>query len=228
MIHRTDPADTPRPTTRQSVLRDLDHAVRRAAVCAASSPSISCRRSSAPSPSTRPRSRRSPAMPSRRPSTTPSWRWRTQRPRARSASTTCSTSWPAPHTNDALLAIEREIAPRIAAHWNSIRMNEALFARIDALYRQARQPRPRPPSRRACWSATTPCSAAPAPALDADEQEAARRDHRAAGDARHRVQPERARRRAVLHAGARRRGRPRRPARFRARGRARRRRASAA
>ena len=53
-------------------------------------------------------------------------------------------------------------------------------------------------------------SAAPAPASTADGQGAARRDRRAAGRARHRLQPERAGRRAGLCAGARRRGRPRR------------------
>ena len=39
-------------------------------------------------------------------------------------------------SNDALLAIERDIAPREAAHWNKVRMNAALFARIDALHRR--------------------------------------------------------------------------------------------
>jgi peptidyl-dipeptidase Dcp len=39
------------------------------------------------------------------------------------------------HTNDALLALERELSPRMAKHWNAIRMNASLFARIDALYR---------------------------------------------------------------------------------------------
>ncbi len=134
---------------------------------------------------------------------------------------------PAPHTNDALLAIEREIAPKLAAHSNRILQNEALFQRIDALHRardalgltaeqrrvldryhmhvQARRRRPR---RR--------------------RQGAARRDHRAARDARHELQPERARRRAGLHADARDRGGPRRPAGFRARGGARGGRASAA
>jgi peptidyl-dipeptidase Dcp len=38
------------------------------------------------------------------------------------------------HTNDALLAIEREIAPRMSRHWNRIHLNEALFRRIDALH----------------------------------------------------------------------------------------------
>ncbi|MBM3528208.1 MAG: M3 family metallopeptidase [Alphaproteobacteria bacterium] len=40
-------------------------------------------------------------------------------------------------SNDALLKIERDIAPVSAAHWSKIRMNEALFARLDALQRQA-------------------------------------------------------------------------------------------
>jgi peptidyl-dipeptidase Dcp len=37
-------------------------------------------------------------------------------------------------SNDTLLAIERDISPRTAAHWNKVRMNEGLFARLDALY----------------------------------------------------------------------------------------------
>jgi peptidyl-dipeptidase Dcp len=37
------------------------------------------------------------------------------------------------HTSDALQAIEREMAPRLAQHWNAITSNEALFARIDAV-----------------------------------------------------------------------------------------------
>ncbi|MET0528412.1 MAG: peptidase M3, partial [Microvirga sp.] len=39
------------------------------------------------------------------------------------------------HTNDELLAIERELSPRMAAHSNRIRLNDALFARIEALWR---------------------------------------------------------------------------------------------
>jgi peptidyl-dipeptidase Dcp len=41
------------------------------------------------------------------------------------------------HSDDALLEIEREIAPQLAGHWNKIRTNPALFRRIDALMRQA-------------------------------------------------------------------------------------------
>jgi peptidyl-dipeptidase Dcp len=39
-------------------------------------------------------------------------------------------------SNDALLEIERAIAPRLAGHWNKIRTNPALFQRIDTLMRQ--------------------------------------------------------------------------------------------
>src|SRR5260370_4315672 len=42
---------------------------------------------------------------------------------------------PSAHTNPALLEIERDIAPRRARHWDGIRHNAPLFARIDALYR---------------------------------------------------------------------------------------------
>ncbi len=40
------------------------------------------------------------------------------------------------HSNDALLEIEREIAPRIARHWNKIHTDAALFRRIEALMHQ--------------------------------------------------------------------------------------------
>jgi peptidyl-dipeptidase Dcp len=40
------------------------------------------------------------------------------------------------NSNDALLATEREVSPLIAAHWNKVRMNAALFARIDDLHRR--------------------------------------------------------------------------------------------
>ena len=38
------------------------------------------------------------------------------------------------HTNDAIRALEREIAPKMARHYSAISMNAALFARIDTLY----------------------------------------------------------------------------------------------
>jgi peptidyl-dipeptidase Dcp len=40
------------------------------------------------------------------------------------------------HTNEAILAIERELAPLEAKHWNRILMDEALFRRIDSLHRR--------------------------------------------------------------------------------------------
>jgi peptidyl-dipeptidase Dcp len=38
------------------------------------------------------------------------------------------------NTNEALQAIELEMAPRLSAHWSAIYLNPDLFARIDALY----------------------------------------------------------------------------------------------
>ena len=39
-------------------------------------------------------------------------------------------------TNDALQAIERDMAPRLSAHWSAIYLNAKLFAHIEALYIQ--------------------------------------------------------------------------------------------
>jgi peptidyl-dipeptidase Dcp len=44
------------------------------------------------------------------------------------------------HSNDALLEIEREIAPQIARHWNEINTNTELFRRVDTLMRSAATP----------------------------------------------------------------------------------------
>ena len=40
-------------------------------------------------------------------------------------------------SNDALLEIERDLAPQLARHWNKINTNAALFRRIDALMQRA-------------------------------------------------------------------------------------------
>jgi peptidyl-dipeptidase Dcp len=40
------------------------------------------------------------------------------------------------HTNEALLELERQMSPRLARHWNKVRLNEPLFRRIEALYGQ--------------------------------------------------------------------------------------------
>src|SRR5690348_13453825 len=37
------------------------------------------------------------------------------------------------HSNDAILALERELVPRLTAHWDAIYMNQALFTRIAAI-----------------------------------------------------------------------------------------------
>src|SRR6266851_5464233 len=43
------------------------------------------------------------------------------------------------HSSDPILAIERELAPAEARHWNRILMDEALFRRIDELQRRRDQ-----------------------------------------------------------------------------------------
>jgi peptidyl-dipeptidase Dcp len=43
------------------------------------------------------------------------------------------------HTNDAILEIERDLAPQEAKHWNRILMDENLFRRIEALQRRKDQ-----------------------------------------------------------------------------------------
>ena len=39
-------------------------------------------------------------------------------------------------TNEALQAIELEMAPRLSAHWSAISMHPVLFARLDALHQK--------------------------------------------------------------------------------------------
>ena len=56
------------------------------------------------------------------------------------------------HSNEAILALERDIVPRLTAHWDSIYMNQALFGRIAAI--RGRAPPASMPSRRACWNGT--------------------------------------------------------------------------
>ena len=43
------------------------------------------------------------------------------------------------HSNDAILAIERDLSPRKARHWNGILMNEDMFRRIETLQRNREQ-----------------------------------------------------------------------------------------
>jgi peptidyl-dipeptidase Dcp len=39
------------------------------------------------------------------------------------------------HTNAAIQAIERDLAPALARHWNEIHLNDGLFGRVDAVHR---------------------------------------------------------------------------------------------
>jgi peptidyl-dipeptidase Dcp len=100
------------------------------------------------------------------------------------------------HTNDAILKIERELAPIEAKHWNRILMDAALFARIDSLHRRREQ---------------LGLMAEEARVLERyhlkfkrrtrrRRESAARRHQRAAGRTRHRLRSERARGRAGLRA----------------------------
>ncbi len=41
------------------------------------------------------------------------------------------------HTNEALQAIERDMAPKLSRHWNEIYLNNQLFARLDAVHGKA-------------------------------------------------------------------------------------------
>ena len=41
------------------------------------------------------------------------------------------------HTSDAIQAIERDMAPQLARHWNDIHLNDKLFARLDAVHTRA-------------------------------------------------------------------------------------------
>ncbi|TVS10613.1 MAG: M3 family peptidase [Wenzhouxiangella sp.] len=40
------------------------------------------------------------------------------------------------HTSEALQAVQREVAPRLSAHQDAIRLNQALFERIEAVYQE--------------------------------------------------------------------------------------------
>ncbi len=96
------------------------------------------------------------------------------------------------HTNDAIQAIERDMAPALARHWNEIHLNEKLFARLDALHRAPRASASRA-SRRGCWSAITRCSAAPARGSIRPPKQRLKQIGDAAREPRHDLRPERAR-----------------------------------
>src|SRR6185295_18707317 len=41
------------------------------------------------------------------------------------------------HTSEAIQAIERDMAPKLARHWNEIHLNDALFGRLDSVHKRA-------------------------------------------------------------------------------------------
>ena len=120
-------------------------------------------------------------------------------------------------TNDAMQAIEREIAPRLRRHRSAIYMNAALFRRVAALFDRRDELGLDAEEARVLDRYHTHFVRAGAQ-LEPEAKARLADDHRAARDARHAVLPERARRREGLHARARRRGRSRRAAGLRARG----------
>ena len=114
-------------------------------------------------------------------------------------------------TSDALQAIEREMAPLFAAHSDAIFLNQPLFRRIEAVWQDrgalgAEEARVLDRYHTIFQRAGAGLDAAGKTRLAAINERLA--------DARHAVRPERARRREALDAGARRRGRSRRPARL--------------
>lgn len=60
------------------------------------------------------------------------------------------------HTNETIQRLEREISPRMARHYSAIAMNEALFERVDRLYRERDALNLEPETARVlekCWKA---------------------------------------------------------------------------
>lgn len=60
------------------------------------------------------------------------------------------------HTNEAIQRLEREISPRMARHYSAVAMNEALFERVNKLYRERDTLKLDPETTRAlekCWKA---------------------------------------------------------------------------
>ena len=211
-----EPADHPRHRA-QSLLRSLDRGRSRCRRSAALRRSTSCRPSSAPSPSTTPRSTAVAAQAEAPTFDNTIERAGAQRQAARPRLRRVLQSGGRPHQRRAAARSSarsgRSSPPTTTASCRTRR----LFQRIDALYRarDASSLDRRAAARAGALPHHVPaCRRRPR----RRHQEAARRDHRAAGDARHDLQPERAGRRAGLHAGARERGGPRRPAGLRARG----------
>ena len=133
------------------------------------------------------------------------------RPQPRSRRPAFSTISPAPIPTTAIQTIERKVAPRFAKHGMRIYQNAKLFRRVDAADEEEGQPRPHRGA--GARAGSLPPRLHPIGRRARRQgQEAHGGDRRAAGHARHQVQPERAGGRAGVPAGAGVRGRARRPA----------------
>ena len=172
-----------RPERRQSAARRLDRAVRRAAARPRSS-----RSTLRPAFEQRARGRIAPRSP-RSPMTTAAPDFdntvaaleRSGRLLAR----VCSVFYvlAGAHTSEAIQAIERDMAPMLARHWNEIHLNEALFARLDALHTRRE---PRPHGRAGAGAGALPRAVPPRGRRTRCGREAAAEgDRRPARDARH-------------------------------------------
>ncbi len=126
---------------RQSAARDLDHALRRAALRRirpehfrpAFEAAMAGQKAAVGAIAA------DPAPP---PSTTPSTRWSAAACRS-TGSAAVFFNLAGANTNDALQAIERDVAPLLSRHSDEIFLDDALFARIDALWERPRHARPR-------------------------------------------------------------------------------------
>ena len=115
----------------------------------------------APVRSMRRRSRASPATPHRRISPTPSSRFEKSGKLLARVEAVFST-FAGSATNDAMQAIELEMAPRLSAHADAIYLNARLFARIDARLATTRHASGWMLNPATCWNAFTWISCAQA------------------------------------------------------------------
>ncbi len=117
----------------QSAARRLDRARRDAALRGDPPGAFPARLRAAPWPRTWRRSRRSPAT-TAAPSFANTIAALERSGRALSQVSAVFHALAGAHTNDAILALEREMSPRLAAHRNRIQLHGGLYARIKALW----------------------------------------------------------------------------------------------
>ena len=103
-------------------------------------------------------------------------------------------------TADAIQAVEREMSPLLARHWNALYLNAALFRRIDALYRARDSLGLTAEQKRVLERYHTRFAARRGAGADKAAKDRLAAIIERLASARHRVRPERAGRRAVLRA----------------------------